>query len=758
MKKIATITTHSALNYGAVLQAYALSTYLNNIGYHCEVLDYQPDYVNESYRLIKVPHNPSEILLAGFQALHYQERKKRRTKFETFRRNYLKTTFEKMTQKEELISIANRFDILICGSDQIWNPKLHHFDESYFLSYPEIKAKRISYAASFGQDLLDDASKKEIARRISFIERFGCREYSAKRLVQELSGKKAAMVLDPVFLLSAETWRKLKTTFECSKNRYVLAYFLSNPGQSIKVAEKYAQKSGRRLCSIGFSPRDITNQATNCYDLGPQEFLSAIDDADTIITNSFHATAFAIIFRKNFFTRLSCGSDSRNDRVLSLLKQLDLESRIFTDETANTVDFSEEIDYEQVEIKLNQLIETSSAFLRYSVEELTLTNDKIDRITANSCTACGACASACPSGCIEIKIDHDGFYMPVIDKSRCIGCGACIHVCPSNQRMPGTKWEEGIYYAMWAKDSVDRKAGSSGGVFGLLADEILRQNGVVFGTAFSEDFKSVYVTNTEKVSLDALKKSKYVEGRTGTVFKDVKIFLTQGRKVLYCGTACQIDGLKKYLGRDYPNLVTCDFLCQGVSSAKLFEKYISDLEQKYGKIKALSFRSKYYGWKAYCMVVEFENNRQYIKTKFQDPYMRLFFENVGLRESCFTCQRLKQSNADITIGDYWMVKNSPEIPDTNEGISLVGIHTESGREILASIQKYCKIFKIEKEKYKYAYNRHPYSMTNQMTRLRKLYQSKSLFAVPISKKTKLKGKLYQIRAQMQKSTMENRGQ
>ena len=94
MKKIATITTHSALNYGAVLQAYALSTYLNNIGYHCEVLDYQPDYVNESYRLIKVPHNPSEILLAGFQALHYQERKKRRTKFETFRRNYLKTTFE----------------------------------------------------------------------------------------------------------------------------------------------------------------------------------------------------------------------------------------------------------------------------------------------------------------------------------------------------------------------------------------------------------------------------------------------------------------------------------------------------------------------------------------------------------------------------------------------------------------------------------------------------------------------------------------
>ena len=296
MIKIATITTHGALNYGAVLQAYALSTYLNGAGYHCEILDYRPNYVKESYRLIKAPHSPSGVLLAGFQALHYQERKTRKQRFEQFQKEYLRTTYEKATQREELTALANEFDLLICGSDQIWNPKLHHFDEAYFLSYPEITVKRMAYAASFGQDSLDDDSKKEIARRIARIERFGCREFSAKKIVEELSGRDAEIVLDPVFLLSAETWRSVKKAFDHRDENYILGYFLSNPGHSIKAACSYAHSAGRKLYSIGFSPRDVGNDAVNCYDLGPQEFLSAVDDAEMVVTNSFHATAFSIIF------------------------------------------------------------------------------------------------------------------------------------------------------------------------------------------------------------------------------------------------------------------------------------------------------------------------------------------------------------------------------------------------------------------------------------------------------------------------------
>ena len=758
MIKIATITTHGALNYGAVLQAYALSTYLNGAGYHCEILDYRPNYVKESYRLIKAPHSPSGVLLAGFQALHYQERKTRKQRFEQFQKEYLCTTYEKATQREELTALANEFDLLICGSDQIWNPKLHHFDEAYFLSYPEITVKRMAYAASFGQDSLDDDSKKEIARRIARIERFGCREFSAKKIVEELSGRDAEMVLDPVFLLSAETWRSVKKAFDHKDENYILGYFLSNPGHSIKAACSYAHSAGRKLYSIGFSPRDVGNDAVNCYDLGPQEFLSAVDDAEMVVTNSFHATAFSIIFHKQFFTRISSGADSRNDRMLSLLKQLGLEDRIFTDETAEIIDFTRQIDYEEVEKKLNELIAHSEAFLNSSIEEITVQGEKKSRITHAPCTACGACASSCPVGCIEIRKNSEGYYMPFVDEARCIDCGACSRVCPATQHLPGKDWKEGTYYAMWAKNPAERQTGSSGGIFGLLADEMLKQNGVVFGTAFSDDYKSVYVTSTEQVSLEALKKSKYVEGKTGTVFKDVKRCLEQGKHVLYCGTSCQIDGLKNYLKKPYPNLVTCDFLCHGVSAAGLYEKYISDLERAYGKIRGLSFRSKYYGWKSYCIVAEIENGRQYVRTRFQDPYLRMFFENVGLRENCFPCHRLEHSNADITIGDYWGVKNSPEIPDTNEGISLIGVHTEIGQEMVSSIRKNCEAFPLEQSKYEYAYKRHPYSMTNQKTRLRKLYQTESLFALPVTKKVALKGMIYRLRAQMQRAKIkQNRG-
>lgn len=183
------------------------------------------------------------------------------------------------------------------------------------------------------------------------------------------------------------------------------------------------------------------------------------------------------------------------------------------------------------------------------------------------------------------------------------------------------------------------------------------------------------------------------------------------------------------------------------------------MEQKYGKIKRISFRSKYYGWKAYCVVAEFENGQHYVRTRFQDPYFRMFFENIGLRESCFSCRRLEQSNADITIGDYWGVKDSPEIPDTNEGISLVGIHTAQGRTIVDMIRESCEMFSLDQTRYEYAYKRSDYSISNQKMRLQKLYQVESLFEIPIAKKTVLKGMAYQLRAQIQRTKLkQGRGQ
>lgn len=367
MKKVGTITTHSALNYGAVLQAYALSNYIDSQGVDCEIMDYQPAYVEKSYRLVNRPKSLNGLLLSMYQILHYSKRKTRRKKFADFRKEYLKTSSCVATNKEELTALVNTYDLAVCGSDQIWSPKLHQFDEAYFLSYPEIKTKRISYAASFGQDNIAEQDLKEIKRRIQNFVCFGCRENSAKKIVDELTHQQATLVLDPVFLLDAEQWRNLKGQAP-SNAPYTLAYFLSNPGKSLAMAKKLADKNNEEIYSIGFSPRDPKYKVHCEYDLGPLEFLAAIDDADVVITNSFHATAFSIIFRKNFFTRLSEGNNSRNDRMLTLLTLLGLEDRTFTESTIEQVDFSKPINYEKVNPKLDEMIQVSKDYLRKALE------------------------------------------------------------------------------------------------------------------------------------------------------------------------------------------------------------------------------------------------------------------------------------------------------------------------------------------------------------------------------------------------------
>lgn len=378
------------------------------------------------------------------------------------------------------------------------------------------------------------------------------------------------------------------------------------------------------------------------------------------------------------------------------------------------------------------------------------------KITAGDCVACGACVSVCPRGSIALKQDASGFYMPTVDASTCISCGKCAKVCPVNHRPKGRDWKEGTYYALWTRDGAQRKAGSSGGAFGLLAQAVLDRGGVVFGAAYGENCRSVYQTSTDQVPLSALKKSKYVESYTGKVFTQVKQALEEGRQVLYCGTSCQIDGLKNYLGADWDSLLTCDFLCHGVPSAGVFERYIRCLEQKYGPVVSIDHRPKSYGWKAYCAKVTFASGKVYLKTLYRDPYLRTFFENTALRESCFSCQRLSESNADITLGDFWRVGQVPEISDTNEGISLVGIHTEKGRQVVEALGELCCRYSLTTDSCAYAYNRSSHRPADREARLARLLNCKSLTDWPLSLKTRLLGTRYQLKAMVEKRKLRGK--
>lgn len=361
MKKYATITTHAALNYGAVLQAYALSRYLNDTGRPCQVLNYVPDHVRKAYSLISMPHTPTEAIRVAYGLLHYSARRTRMEKFRAFRQEFLPLSGGELRTHPELIQAVADYDTVVCGSDQIWNPVLHGFDEGYFLSFPEVTCRRVSYAASFGQDQVAQEIRPEMKRRLEGFAAVAFREHSAQRLMGELTGTEAPLVLDPVFLLEPEHWRGMAQPVSVQAP-YLLLYMLSDPKELPYALKDYAGARGMEHLSIGFLPRDLKYRLNRDYALGPREFLGAVAGAELIVSNSFHCTAFAIIFEKNFYVRVNQGKATRNDRMITLLRELGLEDRLLYGDTLPP-DFGKPIDYQTVRQRLSERITASKEYL-----------------------------------------------------------------------------------------------------------------------------------------------------------------------------------------------------------------------------------------------------------------------------------------------------------------------------------------------------------------------------------------------------------
>lgn len=302
------------------------------------------------------------------------------------------------------------------------------------------------------------------------------------------------------------------------------------------------------------------------------------------------------------------------------------------------------------------------------------------------CMGCHACYNRCPVQAIEMVEDEKGFKYPQVNKEKCINCGLCERVCPIlNQRKVENTPKA---YAVKNKNEEVREKSSSGGMFSLLAEKVLQDGGVVFGVAFDENWqlKHIYVENIE--DLQIFRGSKYLQSIVGETYSKLKDFLIEGRKVMYTGTPCQIEGLKSYLGKEYENLFTQDIICHGVPSPKVHERYLKYLRDKYKtkNIKNIIHRTKINGWKNWCVNIKFDNS-EYIKAHEQDPYMQAFLRNTSLRESCYNCQfKKKHRISDITLADFWGIENVAPEMDDDRGTSLVIINSEKGKKIFEQIK------------------------------------------------------------------------
>ena len=298
------------------------------------------------------------------------------------------------------------------------------------------------------------------------------------------------------------------------------------------------------------------------------------------------------------------------------------------------------------------------------------------------CCACGACVSACARGAIQMKADEAGFMFPTVDEAQCVECGRCVEVCAFEKKGKGANGEAKVYAAV-IKDEQVLLQSSSGGIFTALATAVLEKGGAVFGAAWTKDFDLAHICVENKEDLRRLRGSKYVQSSTGETFRQVKELLKAGRFVCYCGTPCQIAGLKAYLGEEPKKLLTLDIICHGVPSIKMMRddiRYVSGGNT--AAVKDIRFRDKAYGWGVKGSLRIGEAKKKYHAGT--SPYYFYFLKGQVYRESCYHCRFPGEGRqGDITLGDYWGVRGEVrkrlENVNPDRGISCVLVNNEKGK-------------------------------------------------------------------------------
>lgn len=303
------------------------------------------------------------------------------------------------------------------------------------------------------------------------------------------------------------------------------------------------------------------------------------------------------------------------------------------------------------------------------------------------CCGCTACVSACPLHCITMYRDEMGFMYPKVDLDICINCRKCERVCPEINEPSQTDMMS--VTATNAKDKTSRLASTSGGICHIISENIISRGGVVYGAVFDATTKSVkHIRTSSLKELDQLRGSKYLQSDLTGIFPQVKQSLVEGRKTLFIGTPCQISGLKLFLGKEYDNLYTIDFVCHGVPSQTVFNRYVRDKEKKYhSNVESVAFRAKMPTWRGSKMSFLFANGLKYSKVIYKDLFYRGFVTNLYLRPSCYACKYNSfHSKADITVCDLWGVEYlRPEIDD-NSGLNLTMVHTLRGLKMMDEIK------------------------------------------------------------------------
>lgn len=359
--KIGIITYHRAINYGAILQAYALQTKLNEFGAQSIILDYRNKRLEKIHSRKNITDCKKPKEFARYLLL-YRNFNKRHDKFRDFSKNYLKLS-SPMYSIDDLAKCERKYDLFIVGSDQVWNYEINGMDYAYFLDFVKDKSKNKSYAASFGLSKIPEEYKQTYKKLLIGFDSILIREKQGARIIKELLFKECPIVLDPTMLLSKDKWLILSNNTRYFNERYILVYAFGDSPTMKDLAINISRKTGFKILWIANTYK-INKRIKYIKFASPEEFISLFSNAEYIITNSFHGTAFSINFNKQFFTELR-DSSRVNSRLEDILDIFGLQDRRIISNDASVI--NSRINYETVNKKLENEREKSIRLLKNSI-------------------------------------------------------------------------------------------------------------------------------------------------------------------------------------------------------------------------------------------------------------------------------------------------------------------------------------------------------------------------------------------------------
>ena len=346
--KVSIITLHAMHNPGSVFQAYALQKYLEEQGNEVEIIDYRPEYIYTEGHGMKFWTK---------RMLYYKWYENLKKKFSSFVSANMNLS-QRFTSYHELENASFSSDVYIVGSDQLWNTDFEcGKDPAYYFKFLN-QGKKVSYSTSIGKTIIDDVNKEILIQNLKDFDAISVRELSSSTQLAVILGRNVKWVCDPVFLLSKMDYKKFIYDLP-TMDPYVMVYISPKSTELDKIVNYYHQKGLKVVLLGGFTKRCYCD--LHIIDAGPQDFLTYIYNAETVISSSFHATAFCHIFHKNF---VSLVPKRNGERIMSLLTKTKLQSKAVTNGQILTDNLEQEIDWDKVDLYLNDYINNSKLYLK----------------------------------------------------------------------------------------------------------------------------------------------------------------------------------------------------------------------------------------------------------------------------------------------------------------------------------------------------------------------------------------------------------